>query len=119
SLVGVGVGVTVAETADDRPPSLTIGVVSERRRGDDQKDVFRAALEHEHRHVLLRMNVLRAAGVGGWLALALAFGVGGWRPQWRAPLGVIAAYLGVALVLLFAGRRNPGVLRLGRYAVGV
>jgi adenylate cyclase len=76
-------------------------------------------MEHEHRRVLGQMNVIRVVGVAGWLALALLFGVGRHQPQWRAPLPVLAAYLGVAVVLLVAGARSARVSRLGRYTVGV
>jgi hypothetical protein len=93
--------------------------VTDQRRGDDRREVYRAALEHEHRSVLRQMNVIRVIGVAGWLALALAFGVGRAQPQWRAPLPVIAAYLAVAVVLLVVGARSAGGSRLGRYAVGV
>jgi adenylate cyclase len=93
--------------------------VSDERGRDDRDEVYRAAIEHEHRTVLGQMNVIRVVGVAAWLALALAFGVGGDQPQWRAPLPVIAVYMGVAVVLLVAGARSPQVSRLGRYAVGV
>jgi class 3 adenylate cyclase len=93
--------------------------VTEEPRRDDREEVYRAALEHEHRSVLAQMNRIRVIGVAGWLSLALAFGVAGDQPQWRAPLPVIAAYLAVAVVLLLAGGRSARVSRLGRYAVGV
>jgi class 3 adenylate cyclase len=93
--------------------------VSEERRRDEQRQGYRAAIEHEHRSVLRRMSIIRVVGVAGWLALALVFGVAGGQPQWRAPLPVIAGYLGIAVALLVLGARSAPVRRLGRYAVGV
>jgi class 3 adenylate cyclase len=86
--------------------------------GRDRKtEALGEALEHEHRHVLRRMNLIRVCGVGGWLALAVVFGVAGGQPQWRAPLPAIAGYLAAALVLLVGGLVSPRLLSLCRYSV--
>jgi len=92
--------------------------VSEERRRDEQRQVYRAAIEHEHRSVLRQMSIIRVVGVAGWLALALVFGLARDLPQWRAPLPVIAGYLAVAVALL-VGARSSRVRRSSRYAVGV
>jgi class 3 adenylate cyclase len=87
--------------------------------GRGLREAYRAALEQEHGYVLVRMNAIRVAGVGGWLALAVAFGVVGGHPQWRAPLPAIAAYLASALVLFAGGLRNRRLLALCKYSVAV
>ncbi|NTX11499.1 adenylate/guanylate cyclase domain-containing protein [Myxococcus sp. CA056] len=50
------------------------------------------------------LNRVRAAGTASWLVMT-------WQFEWRTPLGVLAAYLALAVVLWAGARRFP---RLGR-----
>ncbi len=83
----------------------------------DIAEAHRTALEHEHRHVLFRLNAIRVAGVGAWLALAIWFGVIGGQAQWRAPIPVIALYFALGAVLLVGGRASERLLRACKYSV--
>jgi adenylate cyclase len=93
--------------------------VTERRPDDGLAEAYRSALEHEHRLVLGRMNLIRVLGVGAWFFLAIGFGVLRGLPQWRAPLETIAAYFLLSVLLLLGASRNRRILYLCRYSVSV
>jgi adenylate cyclase len=87
--------------------------------GDPAADpAFAAGLEALKDRVAGWINWLRLAGVGGWLAIDLGFGWWAGVPHWRAQLGSISTYFGVALLLLLASRIRA-VRRRATFAVGL
>ncbi len=83
----------------------------------DLADAFRAKLDEEHRRILGRMGLIRVAGVGAWLLMAVFFGVFASHRQWREPLPFIAAYFGLAVLLVVAGRLSERLLLLEKYTL--
>ena len=73
----------------------------------------------ERTRILQRLGILRAGGVAGWLAVAVAFGMfGEERITWSTQVPPLVGYLALSLLLIAAGRRAWGA-RLSPYAVAL
>lgn len=70
------------------------------------RDVVQAAIAAERSDVGVRVNLVRIIAVGGWLAMAVAIGLGG-RSEWLVPVPALVAWLVIAVALQLAARWAP------------